>query len=126
MAKRGRSDRGFPAGISLDIQLVQQELNKGGQDKVRWYRREMKKMRSNFFQVFCEGNLPGLQLVLRFTIMTRNQKIVHLKDAADYMPILPMKRNTVLARLSRGGRSSARETVCRVVAGALAKQALPK
>ena len=63
---------------------------------MRWFQHEMKKMRLSFFQVFLRGNLLGHQLVLRFTIMTKNQKIIRIsRILTDLpMPISPMKKNT--------------------------------
>ena len=57
--------------------------------------------------------------------MTKNQKIIRISRILidTPMPISPMKKNTTFGIIEEE-RSSARETVCRVVAGALAKQAL--
>ena len=81
-------------------------------------------MRSNFFQIFLRENLPGHPLVLRFTIMTKNQKLFASKDIDLPMPILPMKRNTAFVIIEEVEDLVQEKQFGRIVAGALAKQAL--
>ena len=117
---------GFPAGISLDVQLVQQELNKRrpGQSEVVSARNEKDEV--EFLSGIFEGKSTGTPI--GFTIYNNDQKskdYSHLKNS--YRPShadFTYEKKYGLRDYRGGGRSSARETVCRVVAGALAKQAL--
>ena len=117
---------GFPAGISLDVQLVQQELDKRrpGQSEVVSARNEKDEV--EFLSGIFEGKSTGTPI--GFTIYNNDQKskdYSHLKDT--YRPShadFTYEKKYGLRDYRGGGRSSARETVCRVVAGALAKQAL--
>ena len=117
---------GFPAGISLDVQLVQQELNKRrpGQSEVVSARNEKDEV--EFLSGIFEGKSTGTPI--GFTIYNNDQKskdYSHLKNS--YRPShadFTYEKKYGLRDYRGGGRSSARETVCRVVAGSLAKQAL--
>ena len=117
---------GFPAGISLDVQLVQQELDKRrpGQSEVVSARNEKDEV--EFLSGIFEGKSTGAPI--GFTIYNNDQKskdYSHLKDT--YRPShadFTYEKKYGIRDYRGGGRSSARETVCRVVAGALAKQAL--
>ncbi len=117
---------GFPAGFLVDFEAVQAELDrrKPGQSKLVTQRKESDKVQ--FLSGIFEGKTTGTPI--GFIIPNEDQKskdYTHLKDAyrpshADY---------TYDAKYGHrdhtgGGRSSARETVSRVVAGALAKQFL--
>ena len=117
---------GFPAGISVDVQLVQQELDKRrpGQSEVVSARNEKDEV--EFLSGIFEGKSTGTPI--GFTIYNNDQKskdYSHLKDT--YRPShadFTYEKKYGIRDYRGGGRSSARETVCRVVAGALAKQAL--
>ena len=119
---------GFPAGFLVDFDAVQAELDrrKPGQSKLVTQRKESDKVQ--FLSGIFEGKTTGTPI--GFIIPNEDQKskdYAHLKDAyrpshADY---------TYDAKYGHrdhtgGGRSSARETASRVVAGALAKQFLAK
>ena len=121
----GVSD-GCPSGIVLDLDEIQNELNrrKPGQSAIVTQRKEPDtvKFHSGIFEGVTTGTSIG------FVIENSNQKshdYSHIKDSyrpshADYTYD---KKYGV--RDYRGGvRSSARETACRVVAGAIAKQKL--
>ena len=117
---------GFPAGVSVDVQLVQQELDKRrpGQSEVVSSRNEKDEV--DFLSGIFEGKSTGTPI--GFTIYNNDQKskdYSHLKNT--YRPShadFTYEKKYGLRDYRGGGRSSARETVCRVVAGALAKQAL--
>ena len=117
---------GFPAGVSVDVELVQNELDKRrpGQSEVVSARNEKDEV--EFLSGIFEGKSTGTPI--GFTIYNNDQKskdYSHLKDT--YRPShadFTYEKKYGLRDYRGGGRSSARETVCRVVAGALAKQAL--
>ncbi len=117
---------GFPAGVSVDVELVQNELDKRrpGQSEVVSARNEKDEV--EFLSGIFEGKSIGTPI--GFTIYNNDQKskdYSHLKDT--YRPShadFTYEKKYGLRDYRGGGRSSARETVCRVVAGALAKQAL--
>lgn len=117
---------GCPSGIELDIMAVQQELDrrKPGQSSIVTQRKEpdMVKFHSGIFEGITTGTSIG------FVIENTNQKshdYSHIKDSyrpshADYV----YDKKYGIRDYRGGGRSSARETACRVVAGAIAKQVL--
>lgn len=117
---------GCPAGIELDVELIQKDLNrrKPGQSKITTQRKENDEVRilSGVFKGKTTGTPIG------FTIENTNQKskdYSHIKDS--YRPShadLVYDEKYGFRDYRGGGRSSARETVSRVVAGAIAKQFL--
>ncbi len=117
---------GCPAKIALDIEAVQRELNrrKPGQSEIVTQRKEPDTV--NFLSGIFEGKTTGTPI--GFTIENANQKskdYSHIKDVyrpshADYT----YEKKYGNRDYRGGGRSSARETACRVVAGAIAKQLL--
>jgi chorismate synthase len=117
---------GCPSGICLDIDFVQLELNKRkpGQSKITTQRKEADKV--EFLSGLFEGTTTGTPI--GFIIRNENQKskdYSHLKENyrpshADYT----YQEKYGVRDYRGGGRSSARETACRVVAGAIAKQIL--
>jgi len=119
---------GCPAGIEIDLDLIQDELNRRrpGQSELVSARNE--KDQVEFLSGIFEGKSSGTPI--GFTIHNQDQNskdYSHLKDAyrpshADYT----YEKKYGIRDYRGGGRSSARETVCRVVAGALAKQVLDK
>ena len=119
---------GFPAGITIDVDAVQEELNKRkpGQSKLVSARNE--KDQVEFLSGIFEGTSTGTPI--GFVIPNENQEskdYSHLKDT--YRPShadFTYEKKYGIRDYRGGGRASARETVCRVVAGALAKQALNK
>lgn len=118
----------FPAGIDLDIGKIQAELNRRrpGQSTIVTQRKESDsvKILSGVF----EGKTTGTPI--GFIVENENQKsddYNHLKDAyrpshADYT----YDQKFGFRDHRGGGKSSARETINWVVAGAFAKQLLPE
>jgi chorismate synthase len=118
---------GCPAGIDLDIELIQAELTrrKPGQSSIVTQRKEADEV--EFLSGIFEGKSTGMPI--GFTIFNTNEKsqdYAHIKEVyrpshADYV----YEKKYGFRDYRGGGRSSARETVSRVVAGAIAKQILP-
>lgn len=117
---------GCPAGISLDLSKVQLDLDrrKPGQSAIVTQRKEPDEVR--FLSGIFEGKTTGTPI--GFIIENTNQKshdYSHIKDNyrpshADYV----YEKKYGFRDYRGGGRSSARETASRVVAGAIAKQML--
>ena len=117
---------GCPAGISIDFDAVQQEMDrrKPGQSKIVTQRKEPDTI--EFLSGIFEGITTGTPI--GFIIKNANQKskdYSHIKDVfrpshADFT----YNKKYGQRDYRGGGRSSARETACRVVAGAIAKQFL--
>lgn len=118
---------GCPANFKLDIAAIQHELDrrKPGQSKIVTQRKEPDEVQ--FLSGVFEGRTTGTPI--GFIIPNTNQKSAdysHIKDVyrpshADYV----YDKKYGMRDYRGGGRSSARETVSRVVAGAIAKQLLP-
>lgn len=114
---------GCPAGLKIDTAFIQRELNRRrpGQSKIVTQRKEGDEVR--FLSGLFEGISTGAPI--GFIIENENQKskdYEHLKDAfrpshADFT----YEEKYGLRDHRGGGRSSARETACRVAAGAVAK-----
>ncbi len=117
---------GCPAGIELNLEAIQQELDrrKPGQSAIVTQRKEPDTV--EFFSGIFEGKTTGTPI--GFAIRNTNQKskdYSHIKDSyrpshADYV----YDQKYGFRDYRGGGRSSARETASRVVAGAIAKQFL--
>ncbi len=117
---------GCPAGLTLDLEAIQSDLNrrKPGQSAIVTQRKEPDEVR--FLSGIFEGKTTGTPI--GFSIENTNQKskdYSHIKDNyrpshADYV----YDKKYGFRDYRGGGRSSARETACRVVAGAVAKQLL--
>lgn len=119
---------GCPSGIKIDFDAITNDLQrrKPGQSSLVSQRKENDEVKflSGIFQNTTTGTPIG------FTIANTNQKTTdysHLKDKfrpshADYV----YQQKYGIRDYRGGGRSSARETVSRVVAGAIAKQIIPK
>lgn len=117
---------GCPAGIELDIEAIQNELDrrKPGQSAIVTQRKEPDTV--EFFSGVFEGKTTGTPI--GFAIRNTNQKshdYSHIKDSyrpshADYV----YDQKYGFRDYRGGGRSSARETASRVVGGAIAKQFL--
>lgn len=117
---------GIPAGISLDFEAVQAELDrrKPGQSAITTARKEDDKV--EFLSGIFNGQTLGTPIgfIIRNTD-TRSKDYssvehVYRPGHADYT----YSAKYGLRDYRGGGRSSARETAVRVVAGALARQAL--
>ena len=117
---------GCPAGIELDLNAIQHDLNsrKPGQSAIVTQRKEPDEV--EFFSGIFDGKTTGTPI--GFAINNTNQKskdYSHIKDSyrpshADYV----YDEKYGIRDYRGGGRSSARETASRVVAGAIAKQFL--
>ena len=117
---------GVPANFLLDIPAIQLELDrrKPGQSSLVTQRKESDTVQ--FLSGIFEGKTLGSPI--GFIILNENQKeadYAHLKDTfrpshADFT----YDKKYGIRDYRGGGRSSARETASRVVAGALAKQVL--
>jgi len=115
---------GCPAGIELDINAVEIEMQrrKPGQSSIVTQRKEQDAVR--FLSGIFEGKTTGTPI--GFVIENTDQKskdYSHIKDTyrpshADYT----YDKKYGIRDYRGGGRSSARETACRVAAGAIAKQ----
>jgi len=115
---------GCPSGLNLDLEKIQNELNrrKPGQSEIVTQRKEPDSVK--FLSGIFEGVTTGTPI--GFVIENANQKskdYSHIKDVyrpshADYT----YDKKYGIRDYRGGGRSSARETACRVVAGAVAKQ----
>jgi len=117
---------GCPAGLELDLEMIQHEMNrrKPGQSAIVTQRKEPDEV--SFYSGIFEGKTTGVPI--GFAIHNTNQKshdYSHIKETyrpshADYVYDQKYGHRDYRG----GGRSSARETACRVVAGAIAKQLL--
>jgi chorismate synthase len=118
---------GCPAGIALDFEAIQFEMTrrKPGQSAIVTQRKEDDQVQ--FLSGIFEGKTTGTSI--GFIIPNTNQKSDDYSDIkntyrpshADYV----YEKKYGLRDYRGGGRSSARETASRVVAGAVAKQLLP-
>jgi chorismate synthase len=119
---------GCPAGLKIDFDFIQSELDrrKPGQSKIVSQRKESDK--AEFLSGIFEGKTTGTPI--GFIILNKDQKSKdydHLKDLfrpshADFT----YEKKYGHRDHNGGGRSSARETAVRVVAGAIAKLILKK
>ncbi|MCE3278858.1 MAG: chorismate synthase [Bacteroidetes bacterium] len=119
---------GCPAGLNIDIEFIQKELyrRRPGQSHIVTQRHENDRV--EFLSGIFENQTTGTPI--GFIVKNEDQKSKdydHNKDVyrpshADYT----YDAKYGLRDHRGGGRSSARETVSRVVAGAIAKQILSK
>ena len=119
---------GCPAGLKLDFEEIQKQLDrrKPGQSKITTQRKESDTVQ--FLSGIFEGKTTGTPI--GFTIKNEDAKskdYSHVKDTfrpshADFT----YQQKYGIRDYRGGGRSSARETACRVVAGAIAQQILSK
>lgn len=119
---------GCPAGVELDLEAVQKEMQrrKPGQSAIVTQRKEEDEVQ--FLSGIFEGKTTGTPI--GFLIQNQDQKSKdygHIKDVfrpshADFT----YQKKYGIRDYRGGGRSSARETACRVVAGAIAKQIFPE
>jgi len=119
---------GCPAGLEVNFDFVQKQLNrrKPGQSEITTKRKELDKV--EFLSGMFEGKTTGTPI--GFIIRNEDQKskdYSHLKDTfrpshADFT----YQAKYGIRDYKGGGRSSARETACRVVAGAIAQLILDK
>lgn len=117
---------GCPAGLTIDIEKIQIELDrrKPGQSKITTQRNETDTV--EFLSGIFEGQTTGTPI--GFFVKNKDQhstdydnlKNIFRPSHADYTYI----QKYGLRDHRGGGRSSARETIARVVGGAVAKQLL--
>ena len=117
---------GMPAGIDIDMDFIQQELNRRrpGQSVLTTSRQEADKV--ELLSGVFEGKSTGTPI--GFLVRNTNQ---HSNDYDNLRDVFRPSHADFTYYIKYGirdhrggGRASARETACRVVAGALAKQAL--
>ena len=118
---------GCPSGIELDFKAIKNEMarRKPGQSSIVTQRKEDDDVQ--FLSGIFEGKTTGTSI--GFLIQNNNQKpddYSDIKNAyrpshADYV----YEKKYGIRDYRGGGRSSARETASRVVAGAIAKQIIP-
>ncbi len=114
---------GCPAGLKIDLEFIQMELDrrKPGQSHITTQRKEEDKV--EFLSGIFEGVTTGTPI--GFVIKNEDQKpkdYSHIKDT--YRPShadFTYEEKFGIRDYKGGGRSSARETACRIVAGAIAK-----
>lgn len=119
---------GCPAGVEVNMDFIQNELNRRrpGQSKITTPRKEADEV--EFLSGIYEGKTTGTPI--GFVIWNSNQhssdydnlKEIYRPSHADYT----YQQKYGIRDHRGGGRSSARETIARCVAGALAKLALKK
>jgi len=117
---------GCPAGILLDMDFIQSELNRRrpGQSKLTTPRKEADKV--EFLSGIYEGRTTGTPI--GFLVRNENQRSndydnitsAYRPSHADYT----YQTKYGIRDPRGGGRTSARETIARSVAGAIAKQVL--
>jgi chorismate synthase len=117
---------GCPAGVEIDMEFIQQELNRRrpGQSNIVTPRKEPDEV--EFLSVIFEGKTTGVPI--GFIIRNTNQ---HSSDYDNLRETFRPSHADFTYQTKYGirdhrggGRSSARETIARVVAGAVAKLAL--
>jgi chorismate synthase len=114
---------GCPAGLDIDLDFIRSELQrrKPGQSHITTQRKEEDEVK--FLSGIFEGKTTGHSI--GFIIENTNQKshdYSHIKDA--YRPShadFTYQEKYGIRDYRGGGRSSARETACRIVGGAVAK-----
>lgn len=117
---------GCPAGLQLDLEAIETEMRRRmpGQSNIVTQRKEQDTIK--FLSGIFEGTTTGTPI--GFVIENTNQKsqdYSHIQNTyrpshADYT----YDQKYGIRDFRGGGRSSARETACRVAAGAIAKQLL--
>jgi chorismate synthase len=117
---------GCPAGMTIDLDFIQSELNRRrpGQSNITTQRKERDE-----FEILS-GMFEGKTIGTPLTFIVRNQdykpsdydaiKDTYRPSHADYT----YEAKYGIRDYRGGGRSSARETVVRVIAGAVAKQVI--
>lgn len=117
---------GCPAGLKIDVKFIQQELDrrKPGQSTITTQRKE------NDAVEFLSGIFDGMTIGTPIGFIIKNEDAkskdyTHLKE--NYRPShadFTYEKKYGIRDYRGGGRSSARETACRIVAGAIAKLVL--
>ncbi|MAW21477.1 MAG: chorismate synthase [Flavobacteriales bacterium] len=117
---------GCPSSMSVDFDFIQKQLDRRrpGQSEITTQRKESDKV--EFLSGIFEGKTTGTPI--SFIIKNKDSKsndYSHLKESfrpshADFT----YQKKYGIRDYRGGGRASARETACRVVAGAIAQQVL--
>jgi chorismate synthase len=118
---------GFPAGVEIDLEAVQRQLNrrKPGQSAITTPRKEDDDL--EFLSGIFDGKSTGAPIA--FMVRNKNQNPTdydHLKDV--YRPShadFTYQHKYGIRDYRGSGRASARETLARVAAGALVQQIIP-
>jgi chorismate synthase len=119
---------GCPAGLEIDLDFIQNELNrrKPGQSRITTQRDESDQV--EFLSGIFEGQTQGTPI--GFIVRNKDQHSADYNDLKDVFRPSHADFTYIQKYGTRdhrgGGRSSARETIARVVAGALAKLLLKK
>lgn len=114
---------GCPAGIDIDLEFIQNELDrrKPGQSKITTQRKESDRV--EFLSGIFEGKTQGTPI--GFLIRNKDQHSNDYNELKDIFRPSHADYTYLMKYGSRdhrgGGRSSARETISRVVGGAIAK-----
>jgi len=117
---------GCPAGLKIDIDLIQYDLDrrKPGQSHITTSRQESDRV--EFLSGIFEGRTTGTPI--GFLVRNKDQHSGDYSNIKDlYRPShadFTYDQKYGVRDYRGGGRSSARETIARVVAGSLAKQLL--
>ena len=117
---------GYPSGIEVDLDFIQAELDRRrpGQSHLTTSRKESDKV--EILSGLFEGKSMGTPI--GFVVRNENQNSADYDDLKDvYRPShadYTYQAKYGIRDYRGGGRSSARETIARVVAGAFAKIAL--
>lgn len=118
---------GCPAGITVDFEAVQRELDRRrpGQSELTTSRQESDLV--EFLSGIFEGRTTGTPI--GFMIRNKDQQSQDYDQMKDtfrpsHADLTYLKKYGIRDHRG-GGRASARETACRVVAGAIARQMLP-
>lgn len=117
---------GCPANMNLDMDQIQQQLDrrKPGQSAISTQRKETDQVQ--FLSGIKDGKTLGTPI--GFIIPNKDQRSKDYDRMADiYRPShadYTYEKKYGIRDIRGGGRSSARETACRVVAGAIAQQIL--
>ncbi|WP_185864903.1 chorismate synthase [Blattabacterium cuenoti] len=115
---------GCPSGINIDMKKIQFDLNRRrpGQSLIVSSRNELDKV--HFLSGIFEGKTTGTPI--GFIIYNKDKKSEDYKNLQNtYRPShsdFTYEKKYGIRDYRGGGRSSARETICRVVAGSIAKQ----
>lgn len=118
----------YPAGVQVDFEAVQRQLDrrKPGQSSIVTQRKEPDTVK--FFSGIFEGKSSGVPI--GFIIENENQRSRDYSHIADkYRPShadFTYDKKFGVRDYRGGGKSSARETMNWVVAGALAQQLIPE
>lgn len=119
---------GCPAGLQVDVERIQYDLarRRPGQSKITTQRKEADQV--EFLSGIFEGKTQGTPIA--FAIWNKDQHSADYNDLKDVFRPSHADYTYIKKYGTRdhrgGGRSSARETIARVVAGGIAKQILDK